>query len=165
MNRIEQERFGKSVVERAESNIPPYPTEIVERLGAFPKGSHNEWFRQGKPQFAGWIWEVGGCWNGYVPHRVSVSLADLCDEDIPDGVNLVDIGYIGFWRVRTKSKEGVVYCSLPSFKVEHVEPIEGKVDEKDRIRIGWKQEDLDAMIFKGYDLIMTEVRKDGEYEP
>jgi hypothetical protein len=163
MNRYKQNVFGSAVIERAEANLPPYPTEIIEKLGAFPRANHNDWFRQGKPQFAGWLWEVGGCWNGYVPNNVSVSLSDLSDDDIPEGVNLVDIGYAGFWRVRTQSKSGVVYCTLPSFKIEHVEPRDGKVEENNRIRIGWKQEDIDAMVLNGYELIMAEAAKDGEY--
>ena len=92
-----------------------------------------------------------------------MSLSDLSDDDIPEGVNLVDIGYAGFWRVRTQSKSGVVYCTLPSFKIEHVEPRDGKVEENNRIRIGWKQEDIDAMVLNGYELIMAEAAKDGEY--
>src|SRR3984885_10191204 len=143
----------------AKDNIPPYPTELLAKLGAYEKSDTPVW-KQPLPEFREWQWEIDGCWNGDIPYNVSCNLEDGYWED---GIDLSKIGYIGLWRGRTASKTHLIYCVLPS--MIHGEVLHGSTIElgTERIRIGWKLGDLDAMIRRGYDIMREMIAEHGEY--
>jgi len=142
----------------AKDNLPAYPTELLTKLGAYV--GEGPWAKQEKPQFREWIWKIGDCWNGDLPYNVSCNLADGYWRD---DINLSDIGYIGVWRGRTASATHFIYCVLPSMGHGEVKAGETFNVGGEPIRIGWKQEELDAMVEEGYKIMMAMIAEHGEY--
>jgi len=147
----EKKSIRYQAFKRMEDNKPPHPTTLLEKLGAYT-GKSVEWYKQGLPQFRAWI----GGWGD----RFDI----FHFEAIPNDVDLEDIGYVGIWRGRTSSNTHVLYCVLPSMKHGEIE-LGGTFEvNKERVRIGWKQEDLDAMVVRGYEIMMQMIAERGEYE-
>ena len=117
-------------------------------------------YKQPLPQFRGWDWKIGDCWNGYLPNNVSCSLEEGYWND---GIDLSDIGYIGIWRGRTARKNHLIYCVIPSMKHGEVEH-GGIIEHGDILRIGWKQDILDQMVEEGYHIMMEMIAEYGEYK-
>jgi hypothetical protein len=135
---------------RMEDNKPPHPVELLEKLGAYIGLG---WSKQPKPNFRGWFGTVGG--------RFDVSNW----EAIPSGVDLNDISYIGIWRgVSANREKPIIYCALPSMTNGCAVPGEAVEVGRERIRIGWNQEDLDVMVRHGYEIMMSLISGYGEYK-
>jgi hypothetical protein len=136
--------------ERMEENTPPHPLALLEKLGAYVD---NHWASQPLPNFRGWFGQIGGrgdIWNW---------------EAIPSDADLNDISYVGIWRGVVASKERpIIWCVLPS--MIHGDSIPGEIIEigKERVRIGYKQEELDALVVAGYEIMMGMIAERGEYE-
>jgi hypothetical protein len=159
------------VCKKARENLPPYPTALLESLGACPLDG--KYAKSPQPQFRGWTWFVGGCPDGMIPNNVSVSLEGYQFSDgshdeqyVPDDIDLDDIHYMGMWRGRTKSKDRIIYCVIPSFTHGEVSP-GGIVDVgEEKIRIGqYTQQELDDLVRKGWDIMQQMIEERGRYEP
>jgi hypothetical protein len=133
---------------RIKENAPAYPTILLEDLGAY---IGEDWAKQSKPNFRGWLGGIGGRFDIDRP------------EAITTGIDLSDIGYIGIWRGRTASKTHAIYCVLPSMNYGEVEA--GRIIDlgSDVVRIDWEQEELDAMVKQGYDIMVEMIAEHGEY--
>ena len=140
----------------AKDNIPPYPTEILKELGSYI--GPDPW-KQPLPNFKGWQWRIGDCWDGCLPNNVACNLEEGYWDD---KIDLSDIGYVGIWRGRTAKKQ-LIYCALPSMKYGEVNP--GVIIRfGDIMRVGWKQEDVDAMIRQGHEIMMRLIAEHGAYK-
>jgi hypothetical protein len=82
---------------------------------------------------------------------------------IPNDVDLNDIGYAGVYMGRTASKTHILYCIVPSMK--HGESVAGETVDfgHERVRIGWRQEDVDGMVMQAYEIMMRMIAERGEY--
>jgi len=133
---------------RMEENTPPYPLELIESLGL---SKDDVWAKSSKPNFRGWFGSIGKHFN-------------LWDwMSIPAGVDLNDIGYVSIWRARSASKTHLLWCALPSMESGESKPGETFSLNTERVRIGWKKEDLDAMVKQGYEIIKAKIAEIGEY--
>jgi len=148
--KIDQEKSSYyQAFKRMEESTPSHPLALLEKLGAYVD---NNWALQSRPNFRGWFGQIGGrgdIWNW---------------ESIPSDADLNDIGYVGIWRGVVASKDRpIIWCALPSMM--HGDSVPGETIEvgTERIRIGWKQEDLDAMVVRGYEIMMQMIAERGEY--
>jgi hypothetical protein len=134
---------------RMEDNKPPHPTALLGKLGAY---MDDDWHYQARPNFRGWFGQIGerfDVWNW---------------QSIPNDANLDDIGYVGIWRATIYSEsEPIAWCVLPSMQCGYVAPGMNIDFGSERVRIGWKQEDLDAMVTQGYEIMMRMIAERGEY--
>lgn len=146
-------------IAKAKKNLPTYPRKLLKELGAFMGKSRN-WGIQGKPNLKPWDWQVSGCWNGYVPNNVGCSLED---GYIPYDFDPSNIGYVAIWRARVGKSGKIAYCVLPSMTSGIVDP-GGTIEVGEPLRIGWKQDEVDAMVRKGHDLMMKLIAVHGEFE-
>lgn len=138
-------------LKRVEENKPPYPTEICKE---YPTSNEDDWRKSSRPNFLGWKGMIGGwsadSWTfeyGMVPHDVDLS----------------DIGYIGIWRSRIASGK-FAWCVVPSMIKGESLPGDTLSVGKERIQIGAPQEEIDAAVRKGYDIIKQMVTERGEYQ-
>jgi hypothetical protein len=132
---------------RMEDNKPKVSKGVIKSLQA-------QFFKERTDEFLtwrGWMGAIGGrfCITNWMA--------------IPNDVDLDDIGYVGVLRGQTRSKTHVLYCILPS--MNHGEVLAWSTVDlgSERIRIGWKQEDLDAMVRQGYEIMMQMIAERGEY--
>jgi hypothetical protein len=135
--------------QRMEENTPSLPIDLLTRIGAY---LGNDWAKQPLPNFRGWFGQIAG-------------RADLWNwEAIPADADLDDIGYVGIWRGRTASEnKPIIWCALPSMLHGTAVPGESIEVGSERVRIGWKQEDLDAMVENGFKIMKQMIAEYGEY--
>jgi len=135
---------------RMEDNKPPYPTALLKELGAYVG---LDCYKQPLPNFRGWFALMGG-------------RAEIYNwQAIPNDADINDIGYVGIWRGVVASKDRpIIWCALPSMM--HGDSVPGETIEvgTERVRIGYKQEDLDAMVVQGYEIMMRMIAEHGEYK-
>lgn len=136
-----------------EKNQPEYPAKLIEKIGAYQGDGHGRhWHEQSLPYFKGWAGTVDGI------SRYSADLGLYPDD-------LSKIGYVGLWVGRTTSLQRVVWCALPSMNCG--EAMAGQTIEVGNEKVGigqYSQEELDAMVVRGWDIIKNLVEKIGKYE-
>src|SRR5882762_2373260 len=136
-----------------EQNQPKYPTKLIEDLGAYQGDGHGiHWDEQSRPYFKGWVGTV----DGMTRYSADMGLYPK---------NVINISYIGLWVGRTVSKNKVVWCALPSMNCGEALPGQTIEIGVEKIIIGqYSQEELDAMVVRGWDIIKNLVEKIGKYQ-
>jgi hypothetical protein len=148
-------------VATAKANIPPYPLVLCEQLGAhLDQGTLSHAWKQREPFFRGWWWYIGDTANGISPNN----LCSLEEGYVPDNLDLTDIGYSGLWVARVNQPtDPIVWCSIPSMQCGRCSPGDTIDPGKERIRIGYSQDEVDRFVREGWGVVKRMIDEFGPY--
>lgn len=156
MNTVELPEEIQEILKQVEANRPEYPYVLVSNLDGIYHGQAititnvNDKFK--RPEFSGWKGTVDG-----------ISEWDI-EKFFIQPKDASAIGYFSFWKIRA-SKDTWFWVSMPSMRSGEAKV--GSAVEIGLERVDVKEslpEDLDAMVRKGYEIIMKMAAERGEYK-
>ena len=155
MNTVELPKEIQEILKQVEANRPEFPYILVSNLDGIYHGQAititnvNDKFK--RPEFSGWKGTVDGI------SEWEIETFQTFPKDV------FAVGYYSFWKIRA-SKDSWFWVSMPSMRSGESEV--GCAAEIGLERVDVKEslpEDLDAMVRKGYEIIMKMVAERGEY--